>query len=88
MGIRSERYILLDTAEVVTEVETPYTRAVHVLETYFKPKTNTTYEGHIFRNLSQGTKETMMQYVALPDYGNKRRTVISRRGYRNRQSDE
>jgi len=50
-------------AEIVAEGETPYTKTVKVLEAYFKPRMNTTYERHIFRNLSQGAEETMVQYV-------------------------
>ncbi|XP_011155764.1 uncharacterized protein LOC105193091 [Solenopsis invicta] len=51
-------------SEEVGEGETAYTKAVQVLEAYFKLKMNTTYERHIFRNLSQGTEETMVQYVS------------------------
>ncbi|XP_029178534.1 uncharacterized protein LOC114946247 [Nylanderia fulva] len=57
-------FYAIPDAEVVVEGESQYTKAVQVLEEYFKPRMNTTYERHIFRNLSQGTGETMVQYVS------------------------
>lgn len=49
-------------AEVTAAEESPHIKTIQILETYFKSKINTTYEKHIFRNLTQDGEETMTQY--------------------------
>ena len=40
-----------------------YDRAVQCLNTYFKPKANVPYEGHVFRQSFQKEDETVEQYA-------------------------
>lgn len=50
-------------ADTVAAEEDAYDKTRTALNDYFKPKTNKTYERHIFRGLAQRDEETMNQFV-------------------------
>ena len=51
-------YTLADTGE-----NKDYQKAVNALNAYFKPKVNTAYARHAFKQLQQQEKETVLQFV-------------------------
>ena len=52
-----------DRKKIGENDEDDYTRAVRLLTEHFQPQINTTYERHLFRNMSQNDDESMDQYV-------------------------
>ncbi|XP_071626806.1 uncharacterized protein [Temnothorax longispinosus] len=62
MDLQDIFYAIPD-CDVVIGNEDPYEKTKKVLTDYFRPKLNTTYERHLFRNMAQKEDETVGQFV-------------------------
>lgn len=56
-------FYAIPDADIIIEDEDPYIKTKEVLTNYFKPKINTTFERHKFRNMSQKEEESIGQFV-------------------------
>ncbi|XP_024872376.1 uncharacterized protein LOC112454954, partial [Temnothorax curvispinosus] len=68
MDLQDIFYAIPD-CDVVIRNEDPYEKIKKVLTDYFRPKLNTTYERHLFRNMAQKEDETVACSPNAPKHG-------------------